>query len=327
MLNFIVGTILCFSVISKGTEKPKGPLFWRAEKDDRTINILGIAHTEISIEDIQCSEEILGYINSSVVFFTETKGRRRLDQMIIKRITDESGQSFQNLGEESQQFLRAQPIPPNLKFENMSYFGMDFILQTSCFSNHGLIRELQLLIAKRMQRVLDTEIQVIAALKGVHHVALDNKDLFGLIKEFSSKEQVAKAIKNYDRFCSRENLENFLSIVRNLMVDVVDKYKSGEAVPQNYGREIAENLKNQGVPDILIKMLVDLGDDDLTQKLFKDRNELWVSKLLLFYEVSREIFVAARYGHFTDDFNVLDMLRKEGFSIKRLNAKCEEELI
>ena len=67
--------------------------------------------------------------------------------------------------------------------------------------------------------------------------------------------------------------------------------------------------------------------DFFNETALKKRNETWLKKLVSAHQLkaNKEMFVAAGLGHFTEDHNVLDMLKSEGFSVKRYSAKCVAE--
>lgn len=62
-------------------------------------------------------------------------------------------------------------------------------------------------------------------------------------------------------------------------------------------------------------------DDKINQWIFKNRNESWLAQFLSAYHHYESVFIAAGAGHFIYDFNLLDMLRQEGFHIERLSCQ------
>ena len=59
--------------------------------------------------------------------------------------------------------------------------------------------------------------------------------------------------------------------------------------------------------------------------LLEERNKTWFKKLMSAHQAHEEMFVAAGLGHFTYNHNILDMLKSEGFTVKRYSSKCVAE--
>ena len=57
--------------------------------------------------------------------------------------------------------------------------------------------------------------------------------------------------------------------------------------------------------------------------ILKDRNKQWFIKFKNAHGKYNEIFLASGTAHFIGNFNLLDMLKADGFSISRMNASCE----
>ena len=98
---------------------------------------------------------------------------------------------------------------------------------------------------------------------------------------------------------------------------LIQKYKSGVSFDV---LKIDENtLKLQGATEEQIKDY----KDNLENNLLRKRNEIWVKKLVSASE--KNMFVAGGVAHFINSYNVLDGLKKEGFSVKRFNFDCQPE--
>ena len=47
----------------------------------------------------------------------------------------------------------------------------------------------------------------------------------------------------------------------------------------------------------------------------RDRNEAWLAKFISTQQNMNSIFIAAGLAHFTGPYNLLEMLRNEGFTV------------
>ena len=258
LFNFYLGASFLFVVISCDVNS-KGPFFWKAEKGSRVIHILGTIHLGVTLEELQCSQNIYNSLINSDLLFTEN---------------NVSGSS----------------LCVNKKYSD-------------------LIEEQELSI---LQQALDVQIQQIAQSKDVKQDYLDE-----II------DQGENSIKNYD---TEEYIQNIKDMC-NLKIEqykilkkykFIQKYKTGKSIDFLKIYEIETNT--QGFTDDEIKG----GRDMIEQKILKERNEIWVQKLVSAHakEQNENVFVAAGLLHFTGPYNVLDMLKKEGFSVERFNASC-----
>ena len=324
VLKIIAGTVFLF-VLASCSAGPKGPWFWKVEKDGKTLNIIGTFHIGVAFEELQCFEEISNSLDNSTLLFIEhdVSPESEFMQQLAKasnEIVDTTGQSFQSLSEESRQFLK-EKIESNI--ETLSYIGISFILGQVCLSSHSdLLKELKSTLSSLSGEKLDIQIQNRAQSKGIVQDYLDDPGYFPNLARSNAKkisaEEIEEMIRNYDRDCSRETIKESIENTINSLNAGVEKYKSGEDI--NIQKDI-ENFKKQGVADTLIKEY----EKNLNQNLLKKRNEVWIKKLLSAHEKHQNIFVAAGLAHFTENFNMLDMLKKEGFSVKRLSAACKTE--
>ena len=62
--------------------------------------------------------------------------------------------------------------------------------------------------------------------------------------------------------------------------------------------------------------------DNFQHNILRKRNEIWLKKLL---SAEPNMFVAGGLAHFQGSYNVLDGLKKEGFSVKRFTPDCQLE--
>ena len=134
---------------------------------------------------------------------------------------------------------------------------------------------------------MDNQVEQRAHFNNIPLQALDDlKILLSTIKTVFKKEDV------------EEIIDNFVPCVSGIS-EVVNSYKEGEL------SEISDR---------------DDRDEELARVLLKDRNEKWIEKLNLAHKQHDKVFVAAGASHFTDKFNMVDLLTKEGYTVER--AEC-----
>ena len=129
--------------------------------------------------------------------------------------------------------------------------------------------------------------------------------MFSNIVSDVSVEDIDNIISSYDEDCSLTNTFQYYEIAKS----VIERYVSG--------KNVIEILKKpKKIFGSKIKSVVD------TYAL-KHRNEKWKPKILKAFNNYNNIFVAAGLFHFIYNDNLLDMLKKEGFFIKRFKANCK----
>ena len=62
-------------------------------------------------------------------------------------------------------------------------------------------------------------------------------------------------------------------------------------------------------------MLVFKFDENFAKIAFRDRNKEWLTKFILAQQNHDSIFIAAGVAHFTGPYNLLEMLKNEGFTV------------
>ena len=86
---------------------------------------------------------------------------------------------------------------------------------------------------------------------------------------------------------------------------------------------LSSNLSSRGASEEEIRK----AKDHFVENLLKKRNEIWLERIISAHqqEANKEMFIAAGLAHFTEDHNLLDMLKIEGFRIKRYSVGCVAE--
>ena len=311
---------------SASSASPNGPWFWTAKKDGKTLNMLGTFHMGVAMEELQCFEQISGSLYNSDLVFTESdlnpysEYQKNMAEESLKALSDSEGESFQNLSEQSQQFLKEKVSYFGLDVEKMSYTSMLGILNAVCHSDHiDFIHEQ--FPSFNFSSLMDKQVQETAQFRDITQAYLDDmKHLVEIArsnaeKHAASTEEVEKYIQNYETECSREKIKEKFEHIISSLKEMRNNYKSGREISLT---AMVEMYKKKGASESEIEIF----KNNYNQNLLKARNEIWLEKLLSAHNSYNNIFVAAGLVHFTDNFNILDKLKEEGFSVQRLNPDC-----
>lgn len=269
-----------------------GPYFWKVQKDGKTSYFLGTYHIANTLENLQCSDKIKSHLENSDLLFVESDIHsaeqqdlnERLKEYREKAMLSEGGHEFKSLNEESQIFFRSRSIQ-----EDLSYTGYTNVVYNLC-RNQVKVRSGAGAIS------LDSQLKAISQANNIPVAYLDEGEDTDKISEVlidilyvsdADSESVNKAVADFE-FCISRSIESFTS------------YRKG--------------VLNKNTP----------WNDEQKKVLLKDRNEKWVIKFKEAHGSGNynQIFLAGGTAHFISDFNVLDMLEKEGFSISRMEAHC-----
>ncbi|MCZ0931830.1 MAG: TraB/GumN family protein [Oligoflexia bacterium] len=322
--------LLVFYFVSFGTvacsPNLKGPFFWKAEKNGKTIHILGTIHVGVGLEDLQCHQVISDSLGQSALLWTETDIKRQqelLQTAVSALVMNPSGHSFKSLNEESQNFFKTKAGQDN-SITQLSYFGFLGYLNSICLIEHKKFLKERLGSFQNNQTSLDVQIQQLAQTKNIAQDYLDEEDYIPELIRSNvgkiSKEQVEKAVREYSRNCQQEKIAKALEDQFETMEDIMQKYKNGDSFDL---LEIDEqNFKQQGWTEEMLKDY----RDNVRHNLLRKRNEVWLKKLLSTHvEGNANMFVAGGLAHFQGSYNVLNKLKENGFSVKRFNSDCKAE--
>ena len=278
--------------------KPFGPYFWKVQKDGKTSYFLGTYHIANTLEDLQCSDKIKNHLENSNLLFVEVDLYSNKEQELYERINEyrkkvilsEDGHDFKSLNEESQIFFRSRQTQ-----ENLTYTGYIYVVDALC-RNQVKVRSGAGAIS------LDSQLKAISQANNIPIAYLDegedNNKIFEVIVNAryvldADSEFVNKAVSDFES-CISKSIERFTS------------YRKGTL---NIGITRGEK---------------DHANAKMDKVLLKDRNERWLTKFKEAHKSGNynQIFLAGGLAHFIADFNVLDMLEKEGFSISRMGTHC-----
>lgn len=286
----LLSVFFLFLTISCGPLFPTGkPFFWKVEKDGKTSYFLGTNHYGISLKELPCSGTILKKLKSSDLVLTELgegiQDTRQLKEWKQTFTISPNNEDFNRLSPESQKFLEQKGISKEL-----TYFNLGYELHFLCLKK--AIGE------KTALTSMDAQVEFVATRSNIPLQALDTLELRKpVIKHITTKEDIEKQIKFFP-LC-----------LKYIRYDIAT-YKSGEepSAPKGLNKWL-HNRYSTG---------------EFDQWALKHRNEKWATQFKKAHQNHDRIFMAAGLYHFTRAFNLIDMLRRDGFDIERVS--CQDSL-
>ena len=318
------------------------PYFWSFKKDGTTVYLLGTIHQGVAIEDLSCpdsSNNVRDSLLISDLVFIETteswndtplNGLSRQDiktiligsiqerEQIYKKLSqekriliesymeeeiteiisivtksngllvDEDKESPELLSDEAKKFLLSRGIELEDDFSNIYY--------TIGLSNFFIISSF--LFDEKM----DLEVRQLAQENGIPLSPLDDRT--ALYEELTKTDHIeTKRIE-----VNKIHVEEFINNSKAFLINQRE-YWIQQLINPYLNEQISFELVSSLVSSLGIEQDI----------LLKDRNALWVERILTALENSeyKNIFVAGGLAHFIGKDNVLDMLKKEGFTVKR----------
>ena len=285
----LLSIVILFTVSCKQNEA-NGPYFWKVEKDGKTSYFLGTFHKGVALEELQCSQRIKTHLENSDYLFTEadinSQEQKELNEIQREQLRDillsENNQDFQSLNDDTKVFFSSRGVS-----EGLSYLGYIYTLNMLCQEQSigsGSIS-------------IDLQVKAIAELNNIQTEYLDKGMNTEAISEslldiytFTNNKEVNNNFVNQKVL----NFENCLSSYTYFL----DQYKAGNIPVDSFS------------------------DENLDTVLLRDRNEKWRVKFKEAHTQYNQIFLASGTAHFIGNFNLLNMLKQDGFSISRMNASC-----
>ena len=346
--------------ISYGAGGSQGPFFWTAEKDGKTHHILGTMHVNLNFEDLQCFETIKARLKKSQILFTELNINNFAVDLQENRSQDiqtrEESALWKSLKESEKEFVLKKMVELNKAVDPSleTYYSTEEELEASFkeilkkLSREEILGTLQLSCKsaeakssdKKLQETLDNKVFQFATEHSINRMPLETvedvyplfKSLLKIIEEFLLsldesiyQESISKAAKDFDGFCS--DISKAKELVERLQTDMIMKYKSGALDISFYLDSTFELIFSQLTQYNISNSAKESFKKDVSnivsEKLLKERNEKWLPKILSAHNSYNNIFVATGAGHFIGEYDVLNLLKKEGFVIKRFSSECQ----
>ena len=261
------------------------PYFWKAEKDGKTSYFLGTFHNGISLDELFCPDIILTKLKNSDLVFTELGHWKKTPQqkLWIKTLYHSPGdEDFNQLSPESQRFLERNGINREL-----SYYALDSAVQNLCMK--------EAVGEEAAQVSLDRQVVSIALHLNIPLQALDTLELRKPMSKLDTKETIERRIKTHP-WCPE------------IIKPMISHYKMGIPTPYDT-KGLARWIENH------------YSTNEYKKRALKHRNEKWFTQFKSAHKSYDRIFIAAGNNHFTGAFNLIDMLRRDGFDIERVSCQ------
>ena len=277
-------------MISCGGSKLFGPFFWKVQKEGKTSYFLGTFHVANTLEHLQCSDKIKSHLENSNLLLTEFDpeesqqfAQQKYAEEQQKKISKD-GHEFQSLSKKSQMFLRSRAKPENLTYS-------------------AYVKDVRLLCIK--QAIFKSGAGAISLDAQLRAISLENNIPVKFLDEgvdFNKLDKYTKSNAKIDAESINTTISHFEACVSGILA-FIHSYRKGTITSEELNKVITDEQKKISL---------------------KDRNEKWVVQFKEAYKSNqyKQIFLAGGTAHFIAEFNVLDMLKQEGFSISRMNARC-----
>lgn len=330
---FSIGVL--YSALAEVLPEAKGPFFYKADKEGKSLYLLGTVHSE-NLDNLQCRSPIMSFLEDSDLLFTEAEVEMLIQ--VAKELAADgisADQEFNSLNENSKRSLVdiLKSITQNshsdekyiafLQKHNFWYIAMSII--KPCISPET---------RQHMQREgipMDIEIQLIADSLIIPQASLDDADdlkdvnlLLGTPFQdhlFTAKDFIS-LIDDYNQFCNK-NKSNMHSFFKSMAI-FQNLYQTGET----NGDDIEDTLKLQYQNSSLHHSFFDRpvleGESfkSFKDRLLKKRNQKWIEKIRQSHENNDSVFIGMGLAHLLGSDNILDMQRENDFSIQRMDADC-----
>ena len=329
-----------------------GPFFYSAEKGGQRLLMLGTIHLGVSLEGLSCSKQIKAQILASDSVFVENQlaaisskygiflallsGSEEEKAKTLSELSPEKRALVQDLFRETQSSNRrilsmAFSESGGGEFEDLSRTARDFLISygadrrwsyLGCFSYLSAKTEYEFNSRLSSKGELDAEIAALAEAGEIDLKTLEDYSFSLQSFERAYKEGFLKEmglLADEDRvIVDRGFIEMFIE--QNFMGEGGEKrQKEQEAALKT----VSEAYKSGDRQKMLSFASGAASISTVSSRYFLGRrNRLWLKKLKAEMESGKTVFAAAGLGHFIEADNLLDMLKEEGFLIRRMGKDC-----
>ena len=313
--------------------------FWLAEKQGKKIYLLGTVHFGVALEDLTCSREITNQLITSGIVFVEqaypitlldVMERHRKGHISKEEAKEEYRKAINDLPEEERQMIEQRRLVffkwrhGNVKyngnegFEDLSPTTQAFLIDKGinlhgdyvdymlALYNHEILELIFTFIKK-----LDSQINKIALSYDIPVQPLDDStQMLEDTQPFDTRE-ISRL--SFEKFVAEynQNLENTIARIKSQTAN----YKNPKPLSQEQITVITQARAQmvQFADNIPLRI----------KAMSMNRNERWVHKLNdISSDQNSSIFLAVGLTHLADFYNVIDMLKQDNYSVKRMNANC-----
>ena len=314
------------------------PFFWSAEKEGKTIHLLGTIHSGAALEDIACSDKIFERLKASDLVFLETEHKliRILPEDQYKKLVtgskNEREAIFSRLSPEVREEARAFindtnktlleliikpvffPVPLiDRKKEPLSPAAAEFLISrgidiSGSFADYVYETALSAYYEAfhSSSKKMEWQIAFAAEEADIQIAALDDRSKTAA--DVDARETAPQAANPHE--VTLGELERIIMSFGYL----ASRFRADmESFAPYYLKADRAYLQK----------IVDYGDDEEREILVKNRNKLWLKKILDAFEghKRRRVFAAGGLAHFIGQANLLEMLKEEGFIVR--GERCE----
>ncbi len=172
--------------------------------------------------------------------------------------------------------------------------------------------------------IVEEHFEIIKDVNQVYQDFVYSNLIAGLLEENFLKEK-----EDFNDFCS--NLKSVLKENRKkreqLIIKMSKDIKEGifdheKRIDLNL---ILDSLAQYNIPDTTRQAFVKSYKKHINQKILKDRHEKWLPQIIQAHQEYDSFFIAVGLFHFIGEYDMLNLLKKEGFKIKRFSRECQEE--
>ena len=332
--TILLSAVFCsFGIIATAEDltEPKGPFFYRADKEDKSLYLLGTMHSE-SLDQLQCRSPIMSFLEDSDLLWSEvSEGIKLQTQAKILADLEESAEpEFNSLSENSKRFL----VDTFKRITQTSHSVAVEQLQQANLPSIGLFLLLQCIPPEIIQFIqsqangMDSVIQKMADSLNIPQNFLDDLQSYSAVFEINipslnfTVKDINFTIDDHDQFC-KSTEDNLLPLYQTAST-FQNLYRMGEIDENSFEDVLKSNYQKSHFYYSLFDKPV---PEDKNFKAFKDtvlknRNQKWIEKIRQSHKDNNSIFIATGLGHLIASDNILDMLKEDGFSIQRMNADC-----
>ena len=298
--------------------------FYSVTKDGKTHWVFGYGHLIPSLSHFMCYRQIeQKIVESDLVLLERTQDS--LKRVFFHSSTREFWErernrfpslgSFNELNEQTQDFfIKGTDEFSSREFSIINWYPLldyrDYLFIASSIER---VKLLKISFDYKLDKLVDD--------LGIPKISLDDENNLALnlsymrdisnimsieIRNSNSSEEIRQLIES--RVNGINNFDTFF-----------EKYKPAAYPYQKYISD---------VKGIVSEDILNYFSDEAIQLLFVDRNKIWLEKFLTAHKGAQNnsLFLAAGLGHLLGPFNLLDMLREEGFSIQLMDCGLQELL-
>lgn len=316
---------------SEAVRKKNIPFYWSAEKNGKKTHLLGTFYVGISLEeDVKCSEKILEQIEGSDLIFLETKpepqnlteeekliiyigpwGER---EKILDKLSEEEQERIKRRRKMAEKRVRTiLPYHYKYRYEGRGNFHHFNGGAKSFFIRHGA-NVTQWNYTDYFYFIFETAFFEAFLSSGIYM----NEEIYNIAQSNDTSVQFLDGSLKVDSDLNEATevsiVKREVKIDRRYIENFVDKYSQ---IVHAFQRDFSEEADIYKLgKEVVFKRF----SGELSPEKTLERNTLWLESFLAAHQNPEysNIFLAAEAKHFLGPFNLIDLLKMEGFSLKHV---------